>query len=216
MYSEYMRTDDSVLIVNSYGNLFERENTKNIEKILISENRLEELDKIIRINEKEIKNMNRKMKNDKRNFSFSMMFCISSLVLVLGLSSYCALAINLPFIIPSCAVLAGISILFETSIMVKQIKRYKNFNKLNKSEIIGYESKINVAEKKKILVELELKELEKNKEKDNKSDSYYVMLNDEKYISNLYRKLDNSYKISKDNYLNEKKKSKVLKRVKNN
>ena len=42
MYSEYMRTNDTVLVINSYGNISERINKKNIRDILIRENRIEE------------------------------------------------------------------------------------------------------------------------------------------------------------------------------
>lgn len=214
MYSEYMRTNDTVLVINSYGNISERINKKNIRDILIRENRIEELDNVIKRCENNICRINNKIKRDKKDFLFSTLFCINSMMLVLSISLYLSLTINLPYIIPVFGSLSLLAIIVDTLLIVNQVKKVRYLNKKNNSEIIGYKSKINVAKKKKTLVEFELQALAKNNEVENKCDGYYVRLNDEKYLSNLYRKLDNSYNLSKSKYLDEKSKPKILKRVK--
>ena len=214
MNSEYMRTDDTVLVVNSYGNISERKNIKNIKDILIRENRLEELENIVSKCERNICKINEKLKRDKKDFLFSTFFCVNSMILVLGISLYFSLTVNLPWIIPLSGSLSLLNILIDTSFILNQVKKIRFLNKINNSEIIGYKSKIDVAKKKKKLVEFELIELEKNKENDSKCDDYYIRLEDEKYLGNLYRKLDNSYNLSRNKYLDEKNKTKVLKRVK--
>ena len=215
MNSEYMRTDDTVLVVNSYGNISERKNIKNIKDILIRENRLEELENIVSKCERNICKINEKIKSDKKYFLLSTFFCVNSIILVLGISLYFSLTVNLPWIIPLSGSLSLLNILIDTSFILNQVKKIRFLNKINNSEIIGYKSKIDVAKKKKKLVEFELIELEKNKEVENQSDGYYVQLTDEKYLSNLNRKLENSYKLSKEKYLDEKNNPKVLKRIKN-
>ncbi len=213
MNSEYMRTNKTVLVVNSFGNVYERINRNNIKDILIRENRLEELEQIIKRCEKNIKIISNKQQKNKNNLVI-LTFLSFIATLIVGYFSFLGLSSTIIGIKIASILTSGIFSLVGIKVTLKTFRSINNLDNIYNADIIGYKSKIDVATKKKSLVELELQELEKNKKVENVCDSYYVQLNDDKYLTKLYNKLENSYKVNKDKYLEDKNKPKVLKKVK--
>lgn len=213
MNSEYMRTNKTVLVVNSFGNVYERINRNNIKDILIRENRLEELEQIIKRCEKNIKIISNKQQKNKNNLVI-LIFLSFIATLIVGYFSFLGLSSTIIGIKIASILTSGIFSLVGIKVTLKTFRSINNLDNIYNADIIGYKSKIDVATKKKSLVELELQELEKNKKVENVCDSYYVQLNDDKYLTKLYNKLENSYKVNKDKYLEDRNKPKVLKKVK--